>query len=80
MNTQTEEIIWHKSLNGLKADTYYLVHFHWKVDGRSPIKVVGDAYYTGAYWILDRGSVENKNIVAWAELPKGWKNGMGDKS
>jgi len=80
MNTQTEEIIWHKSLDGLKAGTYYLIHLHWVWDLSSAIQIIRDAYYTGTYWILDRESIENKNIIAWAELPMGWKNERGDKS
>lgn len=65
---QTETITWHKSKKYLKADTNYLVH----VLMRGKVEFVGDAYYTGAYWIIDREPFENELIIAWAELPKGW--------
>jgi hypothetical protein len=67
MNMQVEEIIWHKSKKELKEGSHLA---HILLPGGN--ELIRDAYYTGAYWVVDRSPFENDSIIAWAELPEGW--------
>lgn len=65
-NTQTESITWHKYPKEKPAKkNYYLVH----------VQGMGEKWFTTDEWYHNEWVVHPYDeIIAWTELPKGWKD------
>lgn len=73
MNRQSETITWHSMKEDPPKGEMCLIQL-------KEYDVIEMAYYsaTGSVWITDTETIEdNDDIIAWAELPKGWKGDVG---
>jgi len=69
MTTQVEQIEWHKypgekpeEPQGNNVEEMHLVHH----------KEIG---VTDMWWLDTKWEWEDENVIAWADMPKGWKEG-----
>ena len=74
--TQTEEIVWHKYRDELPSAEEFNIYLI-SINGVGDHNIIRIAAYVKiinlgmVFWIDDR-LVDNA-VVAWAELPEGWK-------
>jgi len=79
--TQTEQIVWHKYPEEKPGkDKKYLLHYKHlftspfigddSVDVREYIDLV---YYDGKWGNNEDQDIKDENVIAWAEMPKGWQ-------
>lgn len=71
-NTQTEELVWHKyPENPSPAGGSFLLQYK-RYDYYDEITINKASPFYGSYRTEGGEIIEKEQVIAWAELPKGW--------